>query len=99
MPRPSPSKKVETDRPKPSIFDGIDRSVDSPLLVPEPTPLTPELLEECARLLLDAPPTPFCGSKKRPHLVAPGGNPGDRRRCVQCGDVLELAGGDRARSL
>jgi hypothetical protein len=94
-----------TDHPKPSIFDGldgIDRCVAAPLvpdLVGNPTPLTPELLEECARLLLEAPPIPLCGSKKRPHLVAPGGKVGDRRRCVQCSEVVELVGGYRARSL
>jgi len=48
-----------------------------------------------ARLLADLmnacmPPPAVCGTKGRPHLVAPGGKRGDIRRCVTCGEIGTL---------
>ena len=47
----------------------------------------PWAILEGIRLLSEWRPPPPCGSKQRPHLVAPLGKPGDLRRCVTCGDI------------
>jgi hypothetical protein len=47
------------------------------------------ILLDGSRRLLDWKPPPPCGTKARPHLVAPG-KPGDVRRCVTCCEVGTL---------
>lgn len=72
-------------------YSGIDRS-EGKLLVEAwkiaNGPLTPEMLEEAAALMLAQRPRPPCGSMKNPHLIPPSGG-----YCVNCGDGPHVVGG------
>lgn len=68
-----------------SSFFGIERSVSdlAGVRIDATTALTPEILEEAARLILETPPPPPCGVRENPHLVSP--KPTRFPVCVRCG--------------
>ncbi len=74
---------MDSPKSEGSFFDGLDLQIGGTLIDCSGGPITPEIIDEAAKRLLDTHYVP-CGMKGNPHLVRPA-PVGEITACFQCG--------------